>query len=255
MMLMVIVGYGAVKSHVIESDDSKTLSRLIVYILQPCLICRSFQIDLTPERLHGFLCALGLGFGTYTIWIMSLEVLKKPLKLDAVDRCSMIYSNVGNLALPLINMIMGSEYVFYASALQVPFNAFVWTHGNSVISGEKHLHFKKTILNPNVLAMIAGLFLTSLRIRLPDAVVVSPLPSTVDPVIAKAPSDCQIMVPLSLPLVIAESAIVTEPLVVLRISELSVDTDGPVTVQFFMDRFPLVFPEISTTLPFALPPV
>ena len=61
MMLMVIVGYGAVKFHVVESDDSKTLSRLIVYILQPCLICRSFQIDLTPERLHGFLCALGLG--------------------------------------------------------------------------------------------------------------------------------------------------------------------------------------------------
>lgn len=168
MMLMVIVGYGAVKSHVIESDDSKALSRLIVYILQPCLICRAFQIDLTPERLYGFLCALGLGFGTYTIWIMSLEILKKPLKLDAIDRCSMIYSNVGNLALPLINMIMGSEFVFYASALQVPFNAFIWTHGNSAISGEKRLHFKKIILNPNVLAMIVGLVLTSLRIRLPD---------------------------------------------------------------------------------------
>ena len=168
MMLMVIVGFGAVKSRVIESNDSKTLSRLIVYILQPCLICRSFQIDLTPERLHGFLCALALGFGTYTIWILSLEILKKPLKLDAIDQCSMIYSNVGNLALPLINMIMGSEYVFYASALQVPFNAFIWTHGDSVISGEKRLHFKKIILNPNVLAMTAGLFLTSLRIRLPD---------------------------------------------------------------------------------------
>ena len=168
MMLMVIVGYGAVKFHVVESDDSKMLSRLIVYILQPCLICRSFQIDLTPERLHGFLCALGLGFGAYAVWIMSLEILKKPLKLDAIDRCSMIYSNVGNLALPLIDMIMGSEFVFYTSALQVPFNAFVWTHGNSVISGEKHLHFKRIILNPNVIAMIAGLFLTSLRIRLPD---------------------------------------------------------------------------------------
>ena len=33
MMLMVIVGFGAVKSRVIESNDSKTLSRLIVYIL------------------------------------------------------------------------------------------------------------------------------------------------------------------------------------------------------------------------------
>ena len=168
MMLMVIVGYGTVKFRVIESEDSKILSRLIVYILQPCLICRSFQIDLTPERLNGFLWALGLGFGTYIFWIAALELLKKPLKLDAIDRCSMIYSNVGNLALPLINMILGSEYVFYASALQVPFNVFVWTHGNSVISGEKHLHFRKIILNPNMIALITGILMTSLRIRLPD---------------------------------------------------------------------------------------
>ena len=168
MMLMVIVGYGAVKLHVIESEDSKILSRLIVYILQPCLICRSFQIDLTPERLNGFLCALGLGMGTYILWIVSLELLKKPLRLDAVDRCSMIYSNVGNLALPLINMILGSEYVFYASALQVPFNLFVWTHGNSIISGEKHLNFRKIILNPNMVSLMAGLLLTAFRIRLPD---------------------------------------------------------------------------------------
>ena len=80
---------------------------------------------------------------TYIFWIAALELLKKPLKLDAVDRCNLIYSNVGNLALPLINMILGSEYVFYASALQIPFNFLIWSHGNSIISGTKHLHFKK----------------------------------------------------------------------------------------------------------------
>ena len=169
MMLMVIVGYGAVKFHVVVNEDSKTLSRLIVYILQPCLICRAFQIDLTPERMSGFLCALGLGFSTYLIWITALSVLKKPLMLDAVDRSSLIYSNVGNLALPLINMILGSEYVFYASALQVPFNLLVWTHGNSIISGEKRLNFRKILLNPNMIALAAGLVLMLLRVRLPAA--------------------------------------------------------------------------------------
>ena len=169
MLLMVVVGYGAVKFRVVVSDDSKTLSRLIVYILQPCLICRSFQIELTAERMSGFLCALALGIATYLIWITALELLKKPLKLDAVDRCSLIYSNVGNLALPLIHMILGSEYVFYASALQVPFNLLVWTHGNSIISGARRLHIKKILLNPNVVAVVAGLLLTALRIRLPDS--------------------------------------------------------------------------------------
>ena len=170
MMVMVIVGYAAVKLHVVESKDSVTLSRLTVYILQPCLICRSVQIDLTPERLTGFLCALILGISTYLIWIALLGLLKKPLRLDAVDRCSLIYSNVGNLALPLINMILGSEYVFYASALQIPFNLLIWTHGNSIISGERHLHLRKIVLNPNIIALITGLLLVLLRIRLPDVI-------------------------------------------------------------------------------------
>ena len=170
MMVMVVVGYASVRFHVVEYKDSVVLSRLTVYPLQPCLICRSVQIDLTPERLNGFLCALTLGIMTYIFWIAALELLKKPLKLDAVDRCNLIYSNVGNLALPLINMILGSEYVFYASALQIPFNFLIWTHGNSIISGTKHLHFKKIVFNPNIIALITGLLLVLFHIRLPDVI-------------------------------------------------------------------------------------
>ena len=168
MMLMVVVGYAAVKLRVLEEKDSITLSRLTVYILQPCLIFSALQIELTPERISGFLAALLFSMATYFIWIAVLGLLKKPLKLDAVDRCSLIYSNVGNLALPLINMILGSEYVFYASALQIPFNLLVWTHANSVISGDKKIHLKKIVLNPNIIALFAGLLLTAFRIHLPD---------------------------------------------------------------------------------------
>ena len=168
MMVMVIVGYAAVKLRVIESSESVTLSKLIVYILQPCLICGSLQIELTPERVEGFLCALALGVSAYFVWITGLALSKKPLRLDGVDRCNLIYSNIGNLALPLIQMILGSEYVFYASALQVPFNLLIWTHGSSAISGERQLQLKKVVLNPNILALAAGLLLTALGIRLPD---------------------------------------------------------------------------------------
>lgn len=168
MMVMVVVGWAVAKLRVIENRESVTLSKLIIYIFQPCLICRSFQIELTPERAGGFLCALLLGIGTYAVWILTLEGFKRPLRLDAVDRCNLIYSNVGNLALPLVQMILGSEYVFYASALQIPFNLLVWTHGLSVISGERRLNFRKILLNPNILALAAGLLLTALRVPLPD---------------------------------------------------------------------------------------
>lgn len=168
MLVMVAVGWLSVRFRIIETRDSAVLSRLTVYILQPCMICRAFQIQLTPERLSGFLCALVFGTAVYIFWILALGLLKKPLRLDAVDRSSLIYSNVGNLALPVIYMILGSEYVFYASALQIPFNLLIWTHANSIISGERRLHIRKILLNPNVIALFLGLLLSLLQIRLPD---------------------------------------------------------------------------------------
>ena len=159
LMIMVIVGYAAVKFHVVESKESATISRLIVYILQPCLICRAYQIEITPDRVNGFVCALVFGVATYVIWIILLRLMGKRMKLDEVDQCNLIFSNVGNLALPLIGMILGNEYVFYASALQIPFNLFVWTYGISFISGQKHLNFRKILLNPNIVALTTGLLL------------------------------------------------------------------------------------------------
>ena len=61
MMIIVAVGYAAVKLRVVDSASSKVLSRISVYILQPCMIFYAFQIEITPERLHGFLLTLLVG--------------------------------------------------------------------------------------------------------------------------------------------------------------------------------------------------
>lgn len=53
MMIMAAVGYALVKLRLIKESDSKILTTLLVYALQPCLIFRSMQIDLTPGREIG----------------------------------------------------------------------------------------------------------------------------------------------------------------------------------------------------------
>ena len=57
MMIMAAVGYALVKLGLIKQEDSKVLTVLLVYALQPCLIFRSLQIELTPERSAGFAAA------------------------------------------------------------------------------------------------------------------------------------------------------------------------------------------------------
>ena len=133
MLIWVLVGYLAVKLSVLKTEDSRLLSSLTIYIFCPCMILMAFQIDLTPERLHGFLYAMAFVFVIYIVWIVITQLIKKPLSLDPVDTTSLVYSNVGNLVIPLVSMTLGEEMTFYAAAIQVPFNLLFWTHGNSIL--------------------------------------------------------------------------------------------------------------------------
>ena len=159
MLLYVVVGYIIVKVGVLSAEESKPFSKLVVYVLQPCLIVNAFQIEVTPERLRGFLAVLVFSTLIYLIWIVLTKILKRPFGLTRIDEATLVYSNVGNLVLPLIEMTLGREMVFYASAVQIPFNLLIWTHGYQTIRGEKGFHIKSALTNPNVIAVFVGLIL------------------------------------------------------------------------------------------------
>ena len=173
MMLIVVVGYLAVRLHILKAEHTVPLSRLVITILQPCLIISSFQIELTKERLAGFLCITLFATVVYIFWIFLTKLLKKPLHLTPVDQMTLIYSNVGNLILPLVNMVLGPEMVFYGSAVMIPFNLFIWSHGVTVMHHGGGIDLKKAIKNPNVFSVFIGIFFLLTRIPIPDVILTS----------------------------------------------------------------------------------
>ena len=170
MMLMAIVGYILVKKHILRQDDSRVISSLLVYVLQPCLIIRAFQIDLTPERMQGFVYGTIFATATMLASILVTRLLQKPLKLDAIDRATLIYSNVGNLILPLVSMSLGDEMVFYCSAFLFPFNTLMWTHCCAIIKGGQNIDYKRVLSNPNVIALALAIVLMLTRTKLPPVI-------------------------------------------------------------------------------------
>ena len=54
MMIIAAVGLGTIRIGLLEERDRRQLAKLSLYVLQPCLIIMSFQIELTQERLKGF---------------------------------------------------------------------------------------------------------------------------------------------------------------------------------------------------------
>ena len=168
MMLMVVVGFAIVRLGIMKVEDSKPISTLIVFVLTPCLIIRAFQIDLTPARLEGFFASVLFMAASYVVWILLAKLLKKPLKISPIDEATLVYTNVGNLTLPLVSMILGEEMVFYAGSLQLPFLLFIWTHGVMTIQGSRKIDLKKMLLNTNMIALYIGVALLALRIRIPE---------------------------------------------------------------------------------------
>ena len=168
MMLEMVIGFLIVRLGIFQVKDTKILSKLVVLILGPCLILKAFQIDITPERTRGFVMALVVASLYYPVAILFTKLLEKPFHLDSIDRATIIYPNVGNLILPLVSMVLGDEMVFYASAMQIPFNVFIWTHGISIIKGEKRIHLKKALLNPNMIAIFIGIVFLLTGFRTPD---------------------------------------------------------------------------------------
>lgn len=76
------------------------LSVLTVYIICPCVIIDSFQIEFSQEKLHGLVVAFVVALTAQLVLILLGHFLRKPMKLSPVEYASFIYSNGGNLLDP-----------------------------------------------------------------------------------------------------------------------------------------------------------
>lgn len=170
MFLMIAVGYTIVKIGLFRTSDSKVLSNLIVYIFSPCVVLNSFQIELTPDKLKGLLIAFVVSIVVHIVMIAGTKLLDKLLHFNCIEKASIIYSNCGYLVIPLVGAVLGKEWVFYTTAFILVQTVLMWTHCNSLISGKEEKNYKKILLNPNIIAIILGLLLFILEIRLPGVI-------------------------------------------------------------------------------------
>ena len=79
----------------------------------------------------------------------------------------MIYGNTGFMGLPLIQAVLGTEALVFATTPYILFNVLSWSHGVAVIGGRANISAKKLLLNPGILGSAAGLALFFLNLRLP----------------------------------------------------------------------------------------
>ena len=170
LFLMIFMGYLIVKTGLVRDDDSKVLSKIILYLIVPCVIINAFQVDYTTDTVKGLLIAFAASVMTQVVLLIVISASGKLLHLNEVEIASVYYSNSGNLIVPIVTFILGQEWVLYGCVFMSVQLVFLWTHCKKIISREASYDLKKIILNINMISIFIGVILFFTRIRLPEII-------------------------------------------------------------------------------------
>ena len=158
LFLMIFMGYLIVKVGLVKDEDSKVLSKIILYLIIPCVIINAFQVDYTMDTVKGLLLALAASVMTQVLLLIIISIAGKLLHLNEVEIASVYYSNSGNLIVPIVTFILGQDWVLYGCVFMSVQLIFLWTH------------WKKIVLNINMISIFIGVVLFFARIHLPEII-------------------------------------------------------------------------------------
>ena len=172
MFILMLVGLMINKLGFMHGQTSTDLTNILLYVVSPCLIIKAFEQTFSANRLQ-MLGRVSLGIVIiYLLMIVITQLAFKRVKdanLRRIMRYGSVYSNAGFMGIPLTSALFGATGVFFAVASLAAFNIFSWTHGITLFTGSqgsRRENIRQIALNPNIIAIIAGLiiFMTSLHL-------------------------------------------------------------------------------------------
>ena len=170
LFIVALGAYALVKLRVLRSEDSRILSLIMLYLVCPCSIISAFQIDSTPEIRSGLLLAFAAAVVIHICLLLFNLIIRKPLHMTPAEQASVIYSNAGNLIIPIVSTLLGQEWVVFTCAYICVQIVLLWTHCKTLVSGESHLDIKRILTNVNMIAIFFGIIIFVLGIKLPKVV-------------------------------------------------------------------------------------
>lgn len=178
LYLIAAVGFIMDKIGWFTESTAKKCTNLLFYVVVPAKLLESFiTLEYSKEAVKGLFIAIGMGMLMHAVAALFVSNLYKkcPEKERSVYRFAAMYGNTGFMGLPLIDAVLGSEGVFYCSAVIISFQIFCFTHGVWIMNRDKKenkekISIKKLIINPGVIPVIIGLPLFIFSVKLPNVI-------------------------------------------------------------------------------------
>ncbi len=173
LFLIMLVGYAARLFGLIDGATTRKLSAFLMYVTNPLLIVKSFQVDFSKGKLAVIFAVIGCSVLMHlaaTVVSLFLFRRKRPYSAATLRFC-MIFSNCGFLGYPLLQAAFPQNGLFYGACYVLFFTVYMWTFGVFMLaSGSKSsktvTSFRKAIINPGVIGALVGILLFVCHIRL-----------------------------------------------------------------------------------------
>lgn len=166
MFLFMAVGFLLYKNKKISLQGNRELGTLLLYIILPASIIKSYLTEFTREKLIGLLLSLLMAALALAVSMLVSGIVFG--NRHKVEHFSAAFSNAGFIGIPLVKAIVGEEGIFYLAAFVAMLNILQWTYGVVVMSGKREaISKKKLITNPIVIALGIGLVFFFLPLQVP----------------------------------------------------------------------------------------
>ena len=166
MVVMMSVGVILAKIKMVDEHGVAQLSNLALYVSTPAVVISSLAIEFD----RGQLVTGGVVMAFCVVMLIIAAVIGRIGcgSADRVGQFAVTFSNSGFVGIPLIQGILGEEYVFYVTMTMVIGTVIFWTYGVFLMSGDKsEVSVKKILTNPNFIAVVIGMCLFFSPVKLP----------------------------------------------------------------------------------------
>lgn len=158
MFLMMAIGIVLFRLRMLDNRSVSGLANITLYVSTPAVVIHSLATTFDMERLVGgvwcfALSALFTALSGAVAWLAFRERRR-------VAQLGILVSNMGFLGVPLVQNVVGEEYVFYVSACIAAQIPFVWTYGLWLITQDRStISLRRIVTNPSIIAVVAGIVL------------------------------------------------------------------------------------------------
>lgn len=169
MFIYLLIGYSLYRRKLITAQGSGEIGKVLLYVIMPVAIMKSYMKEYSGEMLTGFLISLLAAFASLMLSMLVSTLVFRGK--STVRQFGAAFSNAGFIGIPLVQMTLGDEAVFYVASFVALLNILQWTYGVFIITGDKsQVSLKKITTNPIVISFIVGLLLFFLPVEIPEMV-------------------------------------------------------------------------------------